>query len=105
MVYLKWQCLECGDIIISNSKRHHQMDFCKCGKSGCDLEEDYMRWDGAFKKLKEYDYNFFDELLLGMKYQKLIEIGNKFRDGHFWITLNEVISIRKIEDEICQTLK
>lgn len=33
-----WQCKYCKDIIMSDSREHHQMDQCKCGKCAVDLE-------------------------------------------------------------------
>ena len=39
----KWRCKKCGEVLISDSKEHHKLDMCKCGKSGCDLEELYCR--------------------------------------------------------------
>lgn len=89
MVYIKWTCLNCRDIIISNTKRHHQMDICKCKKSGLDAEEYMTRMTGDYQFLESYDYNFFDELVLCMKEQELLE----------------VMFIRKLEDEILESLK
>ena len=58
-----WQCPDCKDIIISNNWTTHNMDMCKCNKSGCDMEEHYVRWighDALTLKAKRY---FLDELL------------------------------------------
>lgn len=57
---IKWKCKLCGDVIISDGKEHHKMDYCKCGKCSCDLEEDYCRWifNNSFddiEVLKEYN--------------------------------------------------
>jgi len=41
---ITWQCKKCNEIIQSDSREHHKMDFCKCGNIGVDLEEDYCRW-------------------------------------------------------------
>ena len=108
MVYLKWQCPLCKDIVISNSFRHHQMNFCKCGKSGVDFEEYGCRYstnffEELFKTIVEYDYNFFDELVVGMTHQgfvKLIRIGNQLH-----LDMNEVFLIRDLEDKILESLK
>jgi len=103
MVYVKWACLKCEDVKVSNSKRHHQMDICKCGGSGLDLEEEYSRMMGNFQSLEKYNYNFFDELVLCMKEQDFLEfvdIGDKKR----YLNLTDVYDIRKIEDEICESL-
>lgn len=40
---LIWQCNQCDDIIVSHSHRRHEMNFCKCGKTGVDLEEGLIR--------------------------------------------------------------
>lgn len=49
---IKWQCTLCDDIVESDSKVTHQMDVCKCGKTGFDLEEGYSRGMGLnWKKL------------------------------------------------------
>ncbi len=34
-----WQCKYCKDIVLSDSRRHHQLDMCSCKKCGIDLEE------------------------------------------------------------------
>ena len=44
---IAWICLECNWLQVSDSKEHHQMDICKCGKTGVDLEEYMCRWDGS----------------------------------------------------------
>lgn len=107
MSYIKWKCSKCKDIVISNTKRHHQMDICKCGGSGLDAEEDYVRCDGGYKFLEHFDYNFFDELVLCMDSQDLLnEITNiSKKDGKFWINFSDVMFIRKLEDEIMGGLK
>ena len=108
MVYIKWQCPECEDIVISNTKRRHQMDGCKCGKSAVDAEEGYTRVCGTTVNfLENYDYNFFDELVLCIKEQGFLENYNLdylFNDK-ITLTLQEVIFIRDLEDEICENLK
>ena len=105
MGYIKWRCTKCGDIIISNTNRRHQADFCKCGQAMCDSENDYVRWGGNVEYLNKFDYNFFNELVYCMDKQGFIAIGIKWNDGHFWITLQESMFIRKLEDEICKKLK
>jgi hypothetical protein len=106
MTYIKWYCTGCNDIIISNSFRHHQMDICKCGKSGCDLEEYGIRWsfcgDIQPKVLKKYEYNFFNEILVCMDkqgFKPFISI------DRFYIDFSTVDEVRKIEDEILEGLK
>lgn len=103
-VYIKWKCRECGDIVISNKFRHHQMDFCKCGKTGVDLETYQLRMSGFPDEVERYNYNFFDELVICLKEQELLELNlmNQARkDGRITITLQEVVFIRQMEDEIC----
>ena len=52
---IEWECSHCKEILKSYSKEHHQMDTCKCKKSGIDLEEYGCRIIGDAKILKEYD--------------------------------------------------
>jgi translation initiation factor 2 beta subunit (eIF-2beta)/eIF-5 len=40
---ITWQCKYCKDIVTSDTKEHHKMDFCKCNACGVDLEKEYMR--------------------------------------------------------------
>lgn len=42
-----WYCSKCNWVSISDSNITHCMENCKCGDSGIDLEEHYMRT--AFK--------------------------------------------------------
>ena len=51
-VKIKWICSVCGDIIVSDSTIRHQMDVCKCGMSGLDLEAEYSRAFGAYEKME-----------------------------------------------------
>jgi len=44
---LVWQCPKCKDIMCSNNWTRHQMDYCKCGESACDMEEHYTRFAGV----------------------------------------------------------
>jgi hypothetical protein len=44
--------------------------------------------------------NFFDELVLCMKEQGFLELIDVAPKGHQYITLHEVLEIRKIENEI-----
>ncbi|MCP4520977.1 MAG: hypothetical protein GY827_04665 [Cytophagales bacterium] len=50
-----WQCGYCDDIAISYSTLRHDMNFCDCGKSALDLEEDYSRTIGEVKYLSVKD--------------------------------------------------
>ena len=51
-IILEWQCEICKDIQLSDSIRRHHMDYCKCGQSSIDLEEEYMRVMGKPKTIK-----------------------------------------------------
>lgn len=50
------------------------MDYCKCGRTGLDAEEEYTRGLGNPITLLEYDYDFYQELLLCIEEQELTEI-------------------------------
>jgi len=43
---MTWKCVKCGSIVVSNSDIRHDMNFCKCGEAGVDLEEFYTRTFG-----------------------------------------------------------
>lgn len=43
---IAWVCDKCNWLQISDSKLHHQMDFCVCGECGVDLEEYLCRYSG-----------------------------------------------------------
>lgn len=108
-MYIKWQCAKCKEILVSNSKRHHQMDNCKCGETGVDLEEDYSRWIGHPVEIERYDYNFFDEIVLCM----INQLEGIDKDWAFpplyknktVIGLGAVLLTRQLEDEIMESLK
>ena len=51
-VILTWQCTSCKDIQLSDSHRVHHMDWCKCGDSAVDLEENLQRGVGKVKEIK-----------------------------------------------------
>lgn len=51
MTKIKWKCKYCGAIIISDTDKQHQMDFCKCRKSAVDAEKEYVRTMGKVKFL------------------------------------------------------
>jgi hypothetical protein len=99
MTYIKWEC-GCGKVFISNSNRRHDMDVCDTCGSFLDAEEYYLRCGGSYMFIKSFNYNFFDELVLCMKEQGLLE----FVDANY-LTLQEVMFIRELEDEMCEELK
>jgi hypothetical protein len=84
------------------------MDFCKCGKTGVDLEEYGCRYSTNFfnelkKTLVEYDYNFFEEIAIGMKeqgFEPLILIGDRY-----YLKMDMVMKIREFEDKMLEDLK
>lgn len=51
MTKIKWKCEYCGGIVISDTDKHHKMDFCKCRKSAVDAEKEYTRTIGKVKFL------------------------------------------------------
>ena len=82
------------------------MDFCGCGRSGCDLEEYCVRWSFNEHRpivLGKYDYNFFEELILCMKEQGIIELVNI--DGKLYLNSLDALYIRDLEDKIINSLK
>lgn len=60
---LKWTCKSCGDVVISDSEEHHKMDYCKCGKSGLNLEASLQRVFGQILMLGEVKEEVDDEVL------------------------------------------
>jgi len=50
---IEWLCPNCKTKAKSYSGEHHKLDWCKCTKSGIDLEEHYCRIIGDAKVLKE----------------------------------------------------
>lgn len=103
---VKWSCKVCKDIVISNSHRRHEMDTCKCGCSGLDLEEDYARIMGDYQFIEEIDYDFFEELLLCFKEQDIpipTKVSELFPYGPF--ISYDLSFIRKLEDKMVKQLK
>lgn len=107
MTYIKWEC-GCGKVFISNSNRRHDMDVCDTCGSFLDAEEYYLRCGGNYMFIKSFNYNFFDELVLCMKEQGLLELQSfnySREDSRICIPLIEVLFIRELEDEMCEELK
>jgi hypothetical protein len=50
---IKWKCNSCGALNESNTHQRHKMDWCACGKSAVDAEEDYTRIAGDVEILEE----------------------------------------------------
>lgn len=53
VIQLIWKCKKCGDILVSRSDKRHDMNVCKCGQSGVDLEQWYQRNMGSIEPLNE----------------------------------------------------
>jgi len=51
-IIIRWKCKICGDVVESNNKQSHNMDYCKCKKSAVDAEDFYMRTIGEVEILK-----------------------------------------------------
>lgn len=51
-IKLTWKCGKCGDIVESYSFKRWDMDVCKCGESGIDLEDWYQRNFGCPVEIK-----------------------------------------------------
>ena len=107
-MYTKWTCKKCKDIIISNSHRIHEMNTCKCGCSSLDLEEDYARILGDYQFIEDLDYNFYEELLICIEEQGLIEIYlplTAYTKTNIPFYYRDTTFIRKLEDEMVKQLK
>lgn len=63
-IKLTWRCKTCKDVKTSYSTIRHNMNFCKCGDSGVDLEEYYQRTMGSVEDLSR-------EKLVNNKWEKL----------------------------------
>ncbi len=108
MTYIKWVCKKCEDIKVSNTNRRHELNSCKCDSSYCDAEEGYTRWGGEAMGLEDYDYNFFDELVICMKeqgYDTTIKIFDPFQNIYkLYLPMEKVYIIREMEDNIMESL-
>lgn len=49
---ITWKCKKCEDVRESYSWKRWEMDICRCGESGIDLEEWYMRSMGCPEIIK-----------------------------------------------------
>lgn len=105
MTYIKWEC-GCGKVFISNSNRHHTMDICdECG-SFADIEEYGGRCGGGYKFIKNFNYDFYTELLICMREQGFKFEIKPFEDfKKFPYYFYDTSFIRELEDEICEELK
>jgi hypothetical protein len=93
-----WQCPICGDIQVSHSREHHNMNICKCNNSGVDLEEYYWRviWDIIV--LKEFDD---DEFPFGLElYHDILEQFPERTICKQYITLEDSAFIHKLKNEL-----
>ena len=48
-IRMTWRCTKCNDTCVSYSDIMHDMNFCKCGEAGVDLEEFYTRTFGKIE--------------------------------------------------------
>jgi hypothetical protein len=58
-----WKCPHCFEEMVSNNWIRHSLDMCGCGKSGCDMEEYYVRWIGDGPDACKAKLYHLDELL------------------------------------------
>ncbi|MFA5395278.1 MAG: hypothetical protein WC346_04590 [Methanogenium sp.] len=106
MTIIIWKCTKCNSIQISNSRIHHQMDFCKCGECGLDLEEYSCRFSGnnplqiiELKRIEPNTMDIWTELQLDMIEQNLtIDLSPLF--GKYCIDLSQHIKLNDIEKEV-----
>lgn len=100
-----WKCLECGRINYSIVERIHEMNICKCDKTGVDIDPYLCRTMGNVEFLENLDYNFFDEIIMCMQAQDIgfnYIVFECFPFGQ--VTRIDFNEIRNIEDEICKDL-
>ncbi len=50
---IAWVCDNCHYLTISDTREHHNMNMCKCGKAGVDLEYYMARWAGNPRVIAE----------------------------------------------------
>ncbi len=65
-----WKCPHCRDIVVSCDWERHTMNYCKCKKNACDMEEGYVRWIGD------------GPIELKAKYHTLMSLVKKDDGGH-----------------------
>jgi len=53
MKRLIWKCNLCDDVVVSYSRLRHQMNWCDCGKTAVDYEEEYSRGVGDPRTISE----------------------------------------------------
>jgi hypothetical protein len=73
---VRWSCALCDDIVYSDTREHHKMDFCRCGKTGVDLEIYLTRRMGTPKtweiiKDKTPQYKSSDVVRKQLKFKKV----------------------------------
>jgi hypothetical protein len=55
--FIYWKCGDCNSHHISDKKKRHQMDWCKCGNSALDAEEFYSRGIGNVIEITKEEYD------------------------------------------------
>lgn len=69
-----WMCNVCQDINISDSSLRHDMNMCKCGEAGYDLEKYYSRSLGDLSILRRVIYDK-DKIQIGKVIHYCISCG------------------------------
>lgn len=95
-----WQCTKCEDIQISNPRQHHQMETCKCGLAGIDLERYMWRAQSPdlifeLKRINLDVMDVFYELL-----RCCVEQGFYLEIDKKYVTLETVMILNDLEREI-----
>jgi hypothetical protein len=80
------------------------MNYCPCQSSYIDLEEYGCRYGGEViqtigtkKRPKKLDWNFFDELVLGLEEQGYVVL---IKMDKIYIEMHSVLMLRELEDMI-----
>jgi hypothetical protein len=53
-----WRCNRCKDVVVSDSRRHHYLDMCKCKSCFMDLEQYCVRHGFKDEKDLEIIYEY-----------------------------------------------
>ena len=53
-VKIAWVCDLCNWLTVSDSREHHQMDYCQCKKSAVDLETYMCRFLGVPRTIARF---------------------------------------------------
>lgn len=55
-----WVCGYCNSHHISDKKKRHQMDWCKCGETALDAEKYYIRMVGNPIEITKEEYELWE---------------------------------------------